>query len=89
VKEVKNQGLERDLLYLATGDIGINIRKGDKIIGNLTRIIEARDEKSNTIKLKLQLLPKESVTLVFVFDSPKESKPQTLSWPKVGSIELR
>ncbi len=81
------QGLDGSLTFSANGlDTGVDIRKGATAVGNLT---SSYDQQVKKYKFRLSLLPKQGVTLVFIFDSPKEVKPLTLLWPNAKPIDLK
>jgi hypothetical protein len=84
--EIKGQRLATSLLLFNTGTV---VQIGDLNGGDIGGFGSFYDEKSKQTIFNLQLSPKKGVTLVFVFDSPKESKPQTLAWPKTNPIDLR
>jgi len=83
--QLSSQRLGGDLLFFNTGT-ALRIRDTNSTVGTLVGV---RDKSMSKFNLELQLSPKKSVTLVFVFDSPKESKPQTLNWPNAKPIDLR
>jgi hypothetical protein len=85
LKELYRQGLQGALLFLASGDSGVRILNGDTAIGQLTSVIDMTKKQTN---YNLHLAPGKSATLVFVFDSPQDSRPQTLAWPKAKPIDL-
>ncbi len=86
LKELSSQGLQGNLLFSDTGGNAVIFRDGDTTIGELSRAIVDAPKIQNIYTIKLA--SKKSVTLVFVFDSPKESKPQTLFWPKAQPIDI-
>ena len=81
------QGLDGSLTFSANGfDTGVDIRKGATAVGNLT---SSYDQQVKQYKFRLSLLPMQGVTLVFIFDSPKDVKPGSLLWPNADPIELK
>lgn len=90
--EMNGQGLTGVRFYAGNGlTDALIIRSGDTEIGEISRtIIDTPKMQNNyTIQYTIQLAPRKSVTLVFVFDSPREIKPVTLFWPKAKPIDLR
>jgi ankyrin repeat protein len=85
LKQLSTQGLDGVMLFFDTGT-AVEIRDGNTAVGTLSRIFDEMIGKTNLV---ISLSPKKSVTLVFVFDSPKESKPRTLFWPKTKPIDLK
>ncbi len=88
LEQFQSQNLEGNLFLFSTGT-SIKIRDGNVAVGELGSIYV---EKLGKSQLFFTLLPKKSIILVFVFDSPKESKPQTLFWPSAKGakpIDLR
>ena len=83
--QLSEQSLAGDLFIFSSG-FSVEIRDDTSAVGKLTSIYNG---VSNKTVLNLELSPKKGVTLVFVFDSPQESKPQTLAWPKANPIDLR
>jgi hypothetical protein len=84
LRELYSQGLQGALLFYDTGS-GVRILNGDTSIGELTGVIDVVKKQFN---FNLRLAPGKGATFVFVFDSPQESKPQTLAWPKAKPIDL-
>ncbi|MFZ1081743.1 MAG: hypothetical protein WAO19_07440 [Candidatus Kryptoniota bacterium] len=85
LEQLSSQKLEGDLLIFDTGS-AIRILDSNTVVGTLTTILNGEKKQTN---FNLQLSPKKSVTVVFVFNSPEESPPQTLTWPKAKPIDLR
>jgi hypothetical protein len=83
--QLSRQGLGGSLLLFNTGS-AVKISGGEGTVGTFVSLY---DEKNKEQIMNLQLSPKKAVALVFVFDSPQESKPQTLAWPKAKPIDLR
>jgi len=83
--ELSRQGFGSSLLLFNTGN-GVKISDGEGPVGTFVSLYY---EKNKEQIMNLQLAPKKGVTLVFIFDSPQESKPQSLAWPKANSIDLR
>ncbi len=83
--QLRAQGYAGEFFKLSTGT-AVKISDSSSDVGMLVGI---RDKNTRKFNLQLQLSPKKSVTLVFVFDAPKESKPKTLNWPTAKAIELQ
>ncbi|HEY1208406.1 MAG TPA: hypothetical protein VGE85_03475 [Terracidiphilus sp.] len=87
MNEIYSQRLQGNLFFADTGGNAIIIRNGDTKIGVLSRAVI--DEPNIHNVYTIELSPKKGVTLLFIFESPKESKLETLFWPKANPIDLR
>jgi hypothetical protein len=83
--QFSRQGIGSSLLLFSSG----NAVKISDWEGSIGTFVSLYDEKNKKQIMNLTLSPKKGVTLLFIFDSPPESKPQTLAWPKANPIDLR
>ncbi len=90
LKEFNGQPLRSEWFFSNTGlEFSTQIFHADTALGSVGSMIEAKDDKMVKTFLILKLPFKKSMTLVLVFDSPKESKPRTLDWPNAKPFYLK
>ena len=83
-EQLSAQDLDGSELALFNSGVEVTIKDATTTVGKIGGIaIEGK------WRFTLLLAPKKSITLVYIFDSPKESKPISLTWPEAKPIDLR